>query len=315
MTHPAHPTPAPPGPDPFSLASHPALHAQLAALAAQTSAHAQARRFVLTESRLAVVADAAPPPQPLPLGASRTGGDPDLPEGMAHPADADGRLYQFLAQLHLPDLAPLQPWLPRTGLLSFFVGDAMDGSAPHVLHLDVPREHLRRWRYGPDSRWLNPDLDASTQPDAPDWLRRPPEQALHWRLAASLPWPWSRPHHLALRHPHWAHALASETPDHWQPAIAELTEHLLTADEGSAPPLLASEQAHALNGWIATQHASPEEQAAETLGGEPVDWLVLLALRSAGGLGFGDAGTLSFCIQRQALAAGDFSAVHASVES
>ncbi|WP_438432724.1 YwqG family protein [Gorillibacterium sp. sgz500922] len=58
------------------------------------------------------------------IGASRIGGDPDLPAGMEWPADSAGTSMTFLAQLRLSDLLPHDDTnrLPATGMLYFFVG-------------------------------------------------------------------------------------------------------------------------------------------------------------------------------------------------
>jgi hypothetical protein len=57
-----------------------------------------------------------------PLGATRLGGAPDLPEGVAWPRDEDGRLANFFGQLDFADLTGRidAPDLPREGLLSLF---------------------------------------------------------------------------------------------------------------------------------------------------------------------------------------------------
>lgn len=62
---------------------------------------------------------------PVPIGASRVGGGPDLPAG-AWPTDARGMHHPFLLQIDFAEVAaacgPMPP-LPDTGLLSFFVHD------------------------------------------------------------------------------------------------------------------------------------------------------------------------------------------------
>jgi uncharacterized protein YwqG len=57
----------------------------------------------------------------LPIGASRFGGLPDLPAGTPWP-DRDGVPMEFVAQLRLADVAPLDPLarLPGGGSLAFF---------------------------------------------------------------------------------------------------------------------------------------------------------------------------------------------------
>ncbi|MFI4882859.1 MAG: DUF1963 domain-containing protein [Phycisphaerales bacterium JB064] len=66
----------------------------------------------------------------LPAGASKFGGEPDLPEGVAWP-EFDGRPLHFLTQLDLADLPPR--WiptadLPRKGLMSFWYDTQGDRS-------------------------------------------------------------------------------------------------------------------------------------------------------------------------------------------
>lgn len=64
---------------------------------------------------------------PKEVGASRIGGDPDLPPGTKWPR-ASGKPLSFVAQVRLEDLAKVQKSaLPKKGLLSFFVSEA-DGS-------------------------------------------------------------------------------------------------------------------------------------------------------------------------------------------
>ena len=67
------------------------------------------------------------PMDELPLGASRIGGRPDLPLGLAWPHWHDDRPLDFLAQLNLQELAACgsDPRLPSKGWLLFF-WDVMD---------------------------------------------------------------------------------------------------------------------------------------------------------------------------------------------
>jgi hypothetical protein len=76
-----------------------------------------ARRHVQTAYRLTAT------PAPEALGATRLGGTPDLPPGVAWPADGTGRPGVFLGQLDLADLAVRAPLdgFPASGLLSLFV--------------------------------------------------------------------------------------------------------------------------------------------------------------------------------------------------
>lgn len=69
-------------------------------------------------------------------GASRIGGDPDLPVGAKWPVGKSGPL-SFVAQFDLADVAKHVPALPRKGLLSFFVDEGADTFLEKavVLHL------------------------------------------------------------------------------------------------------------------------------------------------------------------------------------
>jgi uncharacterized protein YwqG len=67
----------------------------------------------------------------IPLGASKVGGEPDLPAGTPWPATRDGLPLPFIAQIRLADIARYDPEgdLPHEGLLSFFyaMNDAEGG--------------------------------------------------------------------------------------------------------------------------------------------------------------------------------------------
>lgn len=58
----------------------------------------------------------------LPVGCSKIGGDPDVPQDFVWPVRADERPLSFLAQVNLDDAAKLDVdrLLPSSGLLSFF---------------------------------------------------------------------------------------------------------------------------------------------------------------------------------------------------
>jgi len=69
----------------------------------------------------------------LPVGASKLGGLPDLPESFAWPVMGGGPM-SFVAQVRLEEVAPLAPpgWLPASGLLSFFYDQRQEtyGASP-----------------------------------------------------------------------------------------------------------------------------------------------------------------------------------------
>ena len=91
--------------------------------------------------------------QPTRPGASRIGGDPDLPPGAAWPTAADGSLVPFAFQINLDQLATqfpgVLPFGPRPGLLQFYTAfvdrggdwrrylDQAGGHNQLVLHRDL----------------------------------------------------------------------------------------------------------------------------------------------------------------------------------
>jgi Domain of unknown function (DUF1963) len=97
-------------------------HKRLAALIDEFEL-GEARDFLLASAvpcYLILKGDEASSP---PLGTTRFGGAPDLPESTAWPSGSDGRLANFFAQLDFAELAAKidAPALPRQGLLSLFV--------------------------------------------------------------------------------------------------------------------------------------------------------------------------------------------------
>jgi uncharacterized protein YwqG len=72
---------------------------------------------------------------------------------------------------------------------------------------------------------------------------------------------------------------------------------------------------YAINSYGFTQHESPELQASLLLRGRPEDWTILLKVASAGDMQWGDAGELFFVIHKSDLAKGDFSNVFVTLES
>lgn len=80
-----------------------------------TDAH---RDALLTHARPEVALALAP--DEVPVGASKIGGAPGLPDDTSWPVDRDGRPLAFVAQLDLASLPVVDDDLPREGTLSFF---------------------------------------------------------------------------------------------------------------------------------------------------------------------------------------------------
>jgi uncharacterized protein YwqG len=109
-------------------------HAEALAALAATSHRIAARRSPLID---------------LPLGASRFGGSPDVPEEFTWPVHR-GRPLTFLAQFDLAEMAA--PMLPAAGWLLFFYDvaeqplgyDPIHAGGGRVIYLDVERDRLGR---------------------------------------------------------------------------------------------------------------------------------------------------------------------------
>lgn len=119
--------PAAPGPEMELLSEE-----QNAVLMAELDRCGLGHRFaaIAASARPAVTIRTADPGGPLSAGASRFGGCPDLPPGVAWPA-VDGQLRTFLLQLDLAAVPPVPGLpLPDHGVLSFFAGDNATASDP-----------------------------------------------------------------------------------------------------------------------------------------------------------------------------------------
>jgi uncharacterized protein YwqG len=209
------------------------------------------------------------------LRVSRLGGFPDLPDASLFPT-TEGRFWIFLAQINMADMAPLNGFLPRSGLLSFFV-DSTTGLTAKVLFHEEDSGSLITVRHGGGSEMIDPDDDYTQGPHRVKFSR-----------FTSLPY---------------------DPPD---PIVANKVESLYQECDS-----LHSRVDHHLNGYTFTQHESPQEQAADKLGGRPEEWVQLLSLGWDDKVGFcfWDAGTLTFSIHQEDLRRWDFSKVYCSLET
>jgi Leucine-rich repeat (LRR) protein len=293
----------------FDLSRHQELETRLARELDAISDDAELKRMTLACSTFALYAEPHAAEQLLPLGASKTGGCPHLPVGMAHPADRNGLLSVFHAQIDLSAIAGLQPWLPRRGMLYCFVNDTEYAEMPIVIYVDCEPQSLAAYEYDASTRWSDSDLDAESLPG---------EYALHFSGGISVPNFYNIGHHAAARHPEWRHLLdddamddaMSRRLDRFSDLMVDFPDRL--AKCGLMPP---SHRAHSINAHVFTQHESPQEQGAAKFGGAAHEWMNLLCLESIDDFNFWDAGTLTWSIHKQDLAIAQFGQVVASIES
>lgn len=247
------------------------------------------------------------------VGNHRFGGMPDLPPSIPYPrlkrtdtAENEASStqlsipYEFLAQVNCAELAPLQEYLPRTGMLYFFLStihDIYGGSSVspvRVLHFPGPLTELRS---GKDLHIPAGDYFEMTASSYEAFAARA-------SLAPSLP----------------SFYAAESNPHLFQGAAAGLTEaeDFLSdqAMELLEEPLNAAYPAdHAINAYAFTQHEDPEHQAALAQRGTAEDRIILLTVKSRGDFQWGDAGDRFFVIHKSDLTRGDFSNVFCTMES
>lgn len=224
-------------------------------------------------------------------GETRFGGWPDLPPGVLYPrTETLGESYscEFLAQINCQEVASLQDYLPRRGMLYFFISDQED-CEPQVLYCDAAPESLRP---GAEAGFLNEFFNLPEGPYTPHRVVAKEGWSLPSDYAS-----YCNSHYF----PEEAQALSDQ-----EGLTEEITEQLL----GFEP-----QHRHEMNGYVFTQHESPELQAALKLRGRPEDWIVLLKVASLGDFQWCDAGDLFFVIHKSDLEKRDFSNVYCSLES
>ncbi len=242
----------------------------------------------------------------LPLGTSKVGGCPDLPKNMEHPKDKNGLLYVFHAQINCEEIAPYQHYLPRQGVIYFFVNDEEYALNPIVLYAADTNE-LERYTYTKETRFTDSTLDGMFRNSV----------ALSFQNAISIPNFYNSFSYGSERFSKYADLFNNEDNDEKIEILEDFT-HVL---KGNIKKPVAFDnghiqlEPHGMNVHIFTQHESPQEQAAQKFGGEPDEWLVLLNMESVDEFSFWDAGTLTYCIHKKDLAINDFSTIHTSIES
>lgn len=251
---------------------------------------------LLPVAKLALVLDHEEDEDYSQLGNTRFGGWPDLPPSIPYPRFGNNEIpgksdyvYEFLGQLNCEQLASHQDYLPRTGLLYFFL-DTVHEMNPKVIYWDGPAEDLV------SGRTLSFDEDDFFE------LPGPPYQGYRASQKAEVSLPKS---------------YASYLNTHQFPgpaaALLEPDDLLERVEEDLGLP--NRQNSHEINSYIFTQHECPELQAALQKKGRPEDWVVLLKVASVGDFQWWDAGELFFVVHKSDLAKKDFSNIYCGLES
>lgn len=291
----------------------------------------------------AIAIAAEPAPEPLPIGASRVGGAPDMPADWRWPMSVELKAAHmgFLAQIDLAELPPLpgDP-LPRAGLLSFFLDIDepayairnhvifTPADAPLIRH--APPEGTERAPFGPrDALFPACSMRFNVVPSL-DLGRPSTRRTLQDALDAADVEAFSLMEALNRLAPQETHLLGAPDDVLGEPALeAYLTAtgrdvlrfktHLTseTADarlqeaeaSGDARRIAHAEAIRAaLDDWIPNRDAHLAEASK---------WRLLFKLGSIRGaeMSWWDAGFLQFMIHEDALARRDFSAVYCDLAS
>jgi hypothetical protein len=217
----------------------------------------------------------------LPLGASRLGGLPDLAPGTSWP-EMDGVPMEFLAQLRLDELAPLDPLgrLPRAGSLVFFqnsqfVHNDMEPDAKACAVLFIAPETVLERAVPPRVEWKG---EYSPHPQVAPYVfgLATVEAAAFEDLPAS-------------KSPFVAKSLAGA----WDKLLIQQHKALRPADSG-----------HHVLGYV-----RDSDFAGAHVNGAKDQLLLELFSDEAADFNFGDADTLRFLLRKDELAAGNFSKV------
>jgi uncharacterized protein YwqG len=236
---------------------------------------AEVEEIIVGVAREAVEIQSTIPDDYSQLGVSRLGGFPDLEKPDMFPK-TDGQHWIFLAQLNLAELAPFNSYLPRSGLLSFFL-DSTERLNGRVLFIEGKMDELRTAHHNGADDMLSPDDDYSQQP-----------YRVNFKRIFSLPHcsPDGIVSDQAFEQYRNSESL-HETVDH------QINGYTFTQHESPQ-----EQAANKLRG-----------QSSEWVP------LLQLGWDSNVGFCFWDAGTLSFSIHQEDLRRYDFSSVHVSLES
>ncbi|HJT74715.1 MAG TPA: DUF1963 domain-containing protein [Chitinophaga sp.] len=226
-------------------------------------------------------------------GNSRFGGLPDLPAGTSYPSftsyDGSSKGLQFISQLNCADVAHLQDYLPRTGILYFFIRD-QDDFEPLVMYYDGDMSLLQSAS----------ELDITEDHIFDDRGIYTPYKATFDKYPG-IPFFYNIGNYLKDSFPE-LEALED---------MYDETEALKEALYPSVKPV------HSINSYVFKQHDTPETEAVNAFKGKPEDWMVLLRVGSDSNTGFSfwDAGEIYFVIHKSDLAQKNFSKVFCGLES
>ncbi len=230
---------------------------------------------VLKLTRTAIKITTTEPDDYSQPGGSRFGGFPDLESPEQYP-QTHGQYWSFLGQINLAEIAHLNRWLPRTGLLCFFM-DSSERLNGQVLYLEGEPESLETVRHHGGEELVDSSDDYTEN-----------AYRLHFEAAVSPPMS------AQFKDLTWKE---KEPYDDWHMKLVQPQHEMngYTFTQHESPQEQAADQ----------RRGQPEEWVP----------LLQLGADSQVGFQFWDAGTITFCIHQEDLRRADFSRVHLSLES
>ena len=297
----------------FYAQYHPQLAAPLEVALASDSELRTVAPFLREIVKVAVPFDQGRPDAYGELGNTRFGGMPDLPPDLPYPRyPAMGEhgptsyAYEFVGQIDLASVAPLQTFLPRTGRLLFFLSTVQDLQGD--ISLDYPvclvlhnRTDSAALVSGRRLDLTDADFFERSSGNSPEAFAPP--------IAPTV----SAPSFYSIHQNEGLFEPVLRRLGYDVAAFFEDGDDLFELIDDTFEPLLHAE-AHYLGGYGQSLHEFPIAQAARAHGGEPADWQLLLTVRSRDSMRWGeDGGDLHFVIHKRDLARQDFSRVWVGV--
>ncbi|MDZ4082427.1 MAG: YwqG family protein [Bdellovibrionales bacterium] len=242
--------------------------------------------------------------QTLKVGGTRIGGSPDLPSVTDWPVATDNtgvhRKMRFLAQVNCRELASFQEFLPRQGLISFFIDQWTDHpSKVKVLYFESVDDF---------SLIQLPEAEALSDDDGPK----------AYPGVEAIPVPIVSVPELSVDEGLLGPQSTKDFQRLWEAGYESGYENFKRDLDGTVSSIGRFRNGpHTIGAYVFTQGATPEMQAAKSLGGEVSDWINLISIGFDRNVGFqfDDCGTLTICIHKSDLAAQNFSRVFPSFYS
>jgi uncharacterized protein YwqG len=242
------------------------------------------------------------------IGNTRFGGMPDLPKSIKYPKfkysyDKTTYKYEFIAQINCAEMADYQSFLPRKGILYFFL------SSLHFFGMEDKFKLAQVLYYDGDEELVSGKTLKFKNEDYYEMVGDGCYEGLQVTVAEAF----SLPSFYSYQTNTYIFKNRAEK-------LLEAFEKDRKFEQGfydkfENPVSELNKADFEINGYVFTQHESPELQAALSKKGEPQDWINLLRVSSMGSFQWGDAGDLIFVIHKSDLLKKDFSNIFCTMES